>query len=518
MMQKEFKPIDMRYEEAELRSNRRSRSSISRAIDQVWAFFSSVKVGLWLIGLIILASGVGTIFPQEMYIPQNLPPAEYYQKEYGSAGLLYYTLGFHRLFESWWYIGLITLLLLSIIIVSIDRFFPLHRALKKQPVIRTKRFMDGQRFGASASGSQDQIDGLEPLLKKKGYKVKRKDGALFAEKQRFGRYGPYINHIGLVLFFGGAMLRVVPGMHADELIWLREGDTLPIQATDSQYYLKSDAFNLEFYDPKKENAKFQEALERAGSNVPKNYETELRLYERTGTLENGKPKLEEVKSGSTEVNHPFTFGDYQVFQEQYASEPEFISMSFDVMNQKTGKPVDSIKIDLRDPKQEYDLKDGYKVELIDFFPDFVVEDGVPNTKSARLINPAYVFNITSPEHPKGERSLVGIRMNVGGDENQYAMEFAGTEFADISGLRVKKDLTLPFLYLGGSIFMAGLIIGMYWPHRRLWVRSENGQVEIAGYTNKNALALQKEANHALTAVGLPELEDRQKLREEGETA
>ncbi len=64
--------------------------------------------------------------------------------------------------------------------------------------------------------------------------------------------------------------------------------------------------------------------------------------------------------------------------------------------------------------------------------------------------------------------------------------------------------------------MAGLLIGMYWPHRRLWLREKNGRIQIAGFTNKNALGLQKEANLALTEVGLPELEDRQKLREEGE--
>ncbi|HBQ77156.1 MAG TPA: cytochrome C biogenesis protein ResB, partial [Exiguobacterium sp.] len=88
------------------------------------------------------------------------PPEEFYQKEYGTAGDIYYTLGFHNLFESWWYIGLITLLLLSIIIVSIDRFFPLYRALKKQPVIQSDRFMNGQRFGAEATGDVKKIDAI----------------------------------------------------------------------------------------------------------------------------------------------------------------------------------------------------------------------------------------------------------------------------------------------------------------------------------------------------------------------
>ena len=510
--QEDFKQLDMRYEEAELRSKRKNPSWIDRA----WTFFSSVKVGLWLIALIIIASGVGTIFPQEMYIPQATPPEEFYQKEYGTAGDIYYTLGFHNLFESWWYIGLITLLLLSIIIVSIDRFFPLYRALKKQPVIQSDRFMNGQRFGAEATGDVKKIDAIAPLLENKGYKIRRQDGALLAEKQRFGRWGPYINHIGLVLFFGGAMLRVVPGMHEDELLWLREGETLPIEATDNQYYLKNEAFNIEFYDPEKVDAKFKKSLEAAGGNVPKNYDTKMTLYKKVGETSDFKPELEEIKSGETAVNRPFEFDDYQVFQEQYAADPEFKTMSFNIVNQKTDKVVDTIKVDLRDPKETYALKDGYEVELKDFLPDFVVKDGQPTTNSGRPVNPAFVFSIKSPEHPKGERSLIGIKLNVGGDENQYKMAFAGTELSNISGVRIKKDLTLPFLFAGGIIFMAGLLIGMYWPHRRLWLKEKNGRIQIAGFTNKNALGLQKEANLALTEVGLPELEDRQKLREEGE--
>ena len=34
----------------------------------------------------IIASAFGTVFPQEMYIPPNLPAAEYYQDQYGWLG------------------------------------------------------------------------------------------------------------------------------------------------------------------------------------------------------------------------------------------------------------------------------------------------------------------------------------------------------------------------------------------------------------------------------------------------
>ncbi|MFP3489170.1 cytochrome c biogenesis protein ResB, partial [Staphylococcus sp. SIMBA_130] len=103
-------------------------------IDKIWNFFSSVKVGIWIIILLLVAPAIGTIFPQEMYIPPLSDPTVYYKEQYGVLGQLYYDLGFHNLYGSWWYMLLIAALGLSLIVASLDRFVPLYRSLKKQRV------------------------------------------------------------------------------------------------------------------------------------------------------------------------------------------------------------------------------------------------------------------------------------------------------------------------------------------------------------------------------------------------
>lgn len=494
--------LDMKYEGADLRSKRRPKS----VVDRVWNFFASVKVGLWLIALIIVGSAIGTIFPQEMYIPQQLPPEQYYLEEYGTPGSIYYALGFHNLYTSWWYIGLIVMLTLSLIVVSIDRGVPLYKALKNQPVRRTERFMKGQRLFGQGEGTDAQIDEMEVSLKKKRYSVKRDGDALLAEKHRFGRWGPYVNHVGLVIFFLGAMLRVFPAFHTDTLEWVREGDTVLLEATDGEYYLRNDQFILEMYDPEnnEEDAKFAAAIEKAGA-VPKNYETELTLFKKTGTNEDGSPQLEQVDVGSTKVNHPFKFEKYEVYQEQYSSRPEFLSMSFMLADKQTGDEYGPFKVDLENPEKSYDL-DGVTVTLKDLYPDFEVKDGQPNTKSPRALNPAFFFNIESPEG-ETESSLVGIRLNVADEENRYDVQFAGTEMASTSGLRVKSDSTYPILIVGATIFMIGIVMGMYWPHRRVWIRRHEDEVLVAGFTNKNPSSLRREVSPLLEQSGLPMWED-----------
>jgi cytochrome c biogenesis protein len=72
--EKEKQLVDMRYEG----SARRSQTYNKTFIDKIWNFFSSVKVGVWLIVILLIASSLGTIFPQEMYIPPVMPAWEYY--------------------------------------------------------------------------------------------------------------------------------------------------------------------------------------------------------------------------------------------------------------------------------------------------------------------------------------------------------------------------------------------------------------------------------------------------------
>src|SRR5690625_6802279 len=110
----------MRYEG----TARRSLTYNKSIVDKIWNFFSSVKVGVSLIAITLVASALGTVFPQEMYIPAEAPsrdPAIFYEAQYGILGKIYYQLGFHNLFGLWWYMILFTFIGLSIIIAIFYR-------------------------------------------------------------------------------------------------------------------------------------------------------------------------------------------------------------------------------------------------------------------------------------------------------------------------------------------------------------------------------------------------------------
>ncbi|MFJ5757855.1 cytochrome c biogenesis protein ResB [Neobacillus sp. NPDC093182] len=494
--------LDMRYEG----SARRSQTYNKTIVDKIWNFFSSVKVGVWLIVITLVASAAGTILPQEMYIPPTMPAEEYYEDQYGWFGKLYYELGFNNLYSSWWYLVLIAMIGISLVICSLDRVVPLYKALKAQRVTRHEGFLKRQRlFGTSENIDEQDIAAVKQRLKAKRYHVREENGDLLAEKGRFSRWGPYVNHVGLIIFLIGGILRFVPGMYIDKVLWLREGETKVVPETDGQYYVANEKFILENYDKEKDKT-FEAAIDRAGM-VVKNYQTNAVLYKRVGPAIPGeKPELEKVKEHKIKVNQPLKFEKFALYQVDYKLD-ELNTMSFSLTNKASGKTFGDIKINLYDPNPKYDLGNGYQVEVLSFFPDFeFAENGEPTTKSRIPNNPAFVFKMTSPEVPNGETSFVAIQQTIEplGD-NQYKMAFKGIETKNVTALTVRKDLTIWIIVLGGILFMIGVIQGAYWNHRRIWVQNKNGEIWIAAHTNKNWYGLKREIESVLseTKINIP---------------
>lgn len=502
-----IKLLDMRYEG----SARRSLTHTKTIVDKIWSFFSSVKVGVWLIVITLASSAIGTIFPQEMYITPGIEPAEYYKTEYGFLGQLYYQLGFNNLYGSWWYMILIASIGISLVICSLDRVIPLYKALKKQGVKRHPSFLKRQRVHGTGTLHEGDLERVQINLKKRNYKVKVEDGNVLAEKGRFSRWGPYVNHIGLIIFLFGAMLRFLPSMYVDEALWLRDGETKEIPGTDGQYYLKNEKFIKEVYDKSKDKEVFDEAIDRVGDKmIAKNFQTNAVLYKAVGeNIAGQKPKLEKVKEAEIRVNEPLKFDQFAVYQVDY-KESEFKSMSFHLQNKENNQKLGPIKVDLANPTEKYDLGNGYSLELLSYFPDFYFdENGRPNTKTKLPNNPAFVFKMFTPETPDGEVSFVGIQQNIEPDgNNKYKMSFAGVEMQNATALTVRKDLTLWILGIGGFIFMVGVIQGMYWNHRRIWIQRVNDEWWVAGHTNKNWFGLKKDIERVLEGTAIPQPHDK----------
>ncbi|MBP2077820.1 cytochrome c biogenesis protein ResB [Oceanobacillus polygoni] len=507
------KLLNMRYDG----TARRSQTYNKSVVDKIWSFFSSVKVGVWLIVIALVASMIGTIFPQEIYIPADAvsrDPAIFYEDRYGVLGLIYYQLGFHNLYSSWWYMILIALIGISLVICSLDRFVPLYKALKRQKAQRHETFLNRQRLYSESSDVADQdIETVKENLKKQRYKIREENGHILAEKGRFSRWGPYVNHIGLIIILLAAIFRTTPLMHTEEYVWVREGQQIALPGTKGEYYIENKEFIMETHDENDE--RFAQAIQQEGV-VPSNFQTDIVIYQATNaSIPGAEPELEPILEESIQMNKPAKFDGYTLYQSGYQVN-EFTNMTFKV--HETDDPdetsLGSFTINLMNPESTYELDSGFRVEIGQYYPDYILDNGVPTSETNFPRNPAFVLMVYPPESDSPEVSFLGIGKNIDATgENEYKIGIEDFELHDVSGLTLRVDYTLPFFILGSAIFMIGVIQGMYWQHRRIWIHPKAGGILLAAHTNKNWFGIKKEIEKSIENTSITMVEDQQELDE-----
>lgn len=504
--------LNMRYEGTARRSQTYQRS----IIDKVWSFFSSVKVGVWLIVIALVASMIGTIFPQQQFIPANAEsrdPAVYYEAQFGIMGKLYYQLGFHEMYNSWWYLLLLGLIGVSLVICSLDRFIPLYKALRIQKSRRHETFLNRQRlYSETEKVTETEIEQVKERLRKQRYKITEQKGHILAEKGRFSRWGPYVNHIGLIIILLAAILRSTPIMFTDEYVWVREGENVVIPGTKGEYYVENEKFTMDMHDP--EDERFKDAIEISGM-VTSNFQTDVVIYKAMNNdVPGAEPELEPILTESIQMNKPAKFDGYTLYQSGYQPN-EFSSMTFKLheTDDEDAKEIDSFTIDLFEPESEYILVNGFRVVISQYYPDYYLDDdGAPASKTNYPRNPAFVFSVYPPEFNSSEVSFIGIGKNIDATgENEYRVTIQDFETHFVSGLTLRVDRTLIFFGLGAAIFMIGVIQGMYWQHRRVWIHPKKNSLLLAAHTNKNWYGVSKDIEKAIEKTNIKMVEDRQEL-------
>ena len=300
----------------------------------------------------------------------------------------------------------------------------------------------------------------------------RKEGDNYLlEKGRLSRYGPYLNHTGLIILLFGSMLRFFPGMYVDEIVHINEGETEELPTTEGQYFVRNEAFTLDTYDEDSGEV-FDQALSN-NTMVVSNFQTDITFYEnKSADIVGSSPDLEEIDEYSIRVNHPYRFGNYELYQSSYDNS-QLKSMTFRLEDENGNTVGDNFTVNLNDPEESFDVADGVSVNMRAYSPDFLEIDDNGTLVSATPVprNPAFVFEVADGE--ESELSLLQIMNSTDiTQDNDYSIRFVEAEEHMASVLTLKKDLTIPFIATGFIIFLIGLFTGSYINHRRIWIRTD----------------------------------------------
>lgn len=426
-------------------------ASRQTSFDKFLQFFSSLKCGLLLLGLLGTAMILGTFIlqrpmAQEGQIEQVYAP---------QVVRLLDAVGLFDVFHAWWFFLLLGLLGANITLASIERFPQVWRLYSRPHYLADAMFIRALPFQKEiplGPHTPQEAMALASLrLEHLGYPA-RKDvltkGTLYVEKHRLVRLAPYVVHASLLIIFAGAILDGTRGYKG--FVNLRPGisaDVIdPLSGPGPQRHLgfsvRCDAAGVVPYP----------------DGSPKQYWSQLTV------LENGR----EVAHKKIWVNDPLTYKGVRFFQASLSSLGTPRQLVMEAVWQENG--VEKHKTLTMKPRAPLPLDDqGTQVVLGDFLPDYVLQGNQIANQSDDPINPAIHLLVRRASGqvtnawvlPKSGRSDAP-------NDTGVNFKFVRVEMDSMTGLQVAHQPGQWMIWSGCLLLVLGLTMALYLSHIRIW--------------------------------------------------
>lgn len=191
----------------ELRPSSRERMNRARGLRSgtlrwAWATLTSMRTALLLLLLLGVAAIPGSLLPQR---PVNPFDVAQYVVENPTAAEWLDRFGFFDVFGSAWFAAIYLLLFISLIGCIIPRCRVYFDALRAEPGALPRRLsrFPGHAGGTTAASGTEVLDEAEKYLRSTGYRVRREDAGLSAEKGYVREAGNLVFHLSLIAVLVG---------------------------------------------------------------------------------------------------------------------------------------------------------------------------------------------------------------------------------------------------------------------------------------------------------------------------
>ena len=413
-----------------------------------WLF--SVRTGIVLLISAGLASTAGTLVLQRPQTdPQKIASA------YSPEVLAWLDLlGLTDVFHSWWFAALLVLLSLNLVLASLERF-PVAWSFFRQPYRRPEKHFRASlplQQEIAIPGVDAGLHAAQSALRQMGFRprrIEREDGAsLFAERNRFSRLAAYVVHASLLLIFGGAVVDAIWGYRG--FLALTENEqTSRIELRESEY--KALPFAIR--------------CDGAGQeNYPDG--TPRRWWSNLTVIENGR----EVQRKEIAVNEPLVYSGLRFFQSGYGQTGEVSAIELRVALKSDPTHVRDIVLS---QNETLSLDGKNSVTLAAFYPDFVLINGEPKTRSHEPNNPAIQLEVqsaTAGDHPVASKVWLFPNYPVLAhpDGSPFTFEFRDLRMGYFTALQVSYEPGQWAVWAGIILMGIGLAAAFYFKHVRVW--------------------------------------------------
>ena len=439
---------------------------------KIWQTLGAIKTGVVLLILVVIISAAGTIILQ-----RPATEADEMQRAYSPQVLrLLDAVGLTNVFHAWWFVLLLSLVSLSIIAASVQRFPNAWRFFSRPYKSTDETFRNAlpNHVLIPIKDEQAALSAAERAFKKAGFKpehiVRENSFSLFGERNRFSEMAVYIVHASLLLIFLGGIVDALYGWRA--FVTLNRGQQSSQVQTqngskrDLGFAVRCDGAGQENY----------------ADGTPKRWWSDLVV------LDKGQPVLRK----QIVVNDPLVYRGIRFYQASYGNSGKLDKLVLAATPRDGGASHD-ITIS---PEQTVSLDPDTTVRLAEFIPDYVVRDGQIYTRSADVENPAAHLVVESKKSGQSVNfwlpAIPGFEQNA---SSPYFFEGKDVQMAYFTGLEVSHEPGQWSVWAGVLLMGLGLTVVFYLVHVRVWaapVRDTKGRLMlwIGGTANKNKDAFQ----------------------------
>jgi cytochrome c biogenesis protein len=438
-----------------------TEQSVASPLDRVWNFFTSVKLAIFTLILLAVASIFGTI------VEQNLPPEKYREIYEEWAIDLMNRVNLFDMYHSWWFLALLMLFTINLACCTIDR---LPKAVKVVRNPRTK-LDEGlektlpladrwKKKGTVAEWTPRYVDALASLFSKPLVSEEGGELFLYAETGMASRFGVYVTHLSIIVIFIGAIVGNVFGFKG--FVGIPEGESVsqvPVRGgalmQELGFEVRCNSFRVDTYP----------------NGQPKAYVSDLSV------IEGGR---EVRRKKDVVVNDPFRYKGIWFYQSSYGEAGGAVARVD--ARRADGSEAGSL---ILPPGQPISIPGYGAIRGTNYDPNYQGKGPALQVVVEKPGTPAETFWIQQGNPGQGRQG-----------KDALSFSFGGLATRMFTGLQVARDPGVNIVWVGCALMVVGIIMAFFLSHQRVWMRLSPGQdgrvtIVLAGAANRNRLAFEK---------------------------
>jgi cytochrome c biogenesis protein len=401
--------------------------------------FNDFYFALSILALIAILSSFGSFIEQD-------EPISFYQENYPLNrpiyGFITYQLllgfGLDHVYTTWWFLGLLLILGISLVSCSITRQFPLLDNSKEYFFKKQKTSFLNLPFSIKIKNFFYLKETIILKLQNLNFYIYQKGNLIYGYKGLIGRISPILVHLSLIIVLGGSALGAFKNFKAQEV--LPKGEIFHIQ----------NPIKIGWLTPLPTvTTRVNDFWVEYKNNKIRQFYSNLSILDSYGT---------EIKNQTISVNNPLRYKQIDFYQSDW----NLIGIRVKFLNQNKTYEFPVFPLQKSSKSWITWIKEGTVNRTIVF---------------DQLQNTFLIYDETG--------KFLSLK-NIGEEiENQWMI----SDLLPSTGLLIKYDPSIPLIYLGFGLLMITAILS-YLPYTQFWIFEEFNNIWIGTSTNRGKIQLE----------------------------